>query len=139
MPKVPIANNAFVYPMPMVVVGTMVADRPNFMAVGWVSRVNFRPPMLAVALGKAHYTNGGIHETKAFSVNIPGLDLMEKVDYAGLGSGQETDKSNLFTVMRGQSTGAPMIEECPVCMECRLAQVVDLPTNEVFIGEIVGA
>jgi flavin reductase (DIM6/NTAB) family NADH-FMN oxidoreductase RutF len=32
-----------------------------------------------------------------------------------------------------------MIEECPVCMECRLAQVVDLPTNEVFIGEIVGA
>jgi len=139
MSKVPIANNAFVYPMPMVVVGAMVAERPNFMAVGWVSRVNFRPPMIAVSLGKAHYTNGGIHTTKVFSVNIPSLDLLEKVDYAGLVSGQEKDKSGLFTVILGQSTGAPMIEECPVCMECRLAQVVDLPTNELFIGEIVGA
>ncbi len=32
-----------------------------------------------------------------------------------------------------------MIMECPLTMECRLAQVVDLPTIELFIGEIVGA
>jgi flavin reductase (DIM6/NTAB) family NADH-FMN oxidoreductase RutF len=139
MPKINISNNAFVYPMPMVVVGAMVDDRPNFMAVGWVSRVNFKPPMIAVALAKTHYTNSGIHASGAFSVNVPGLELLEKVDYSGLVTGQKVDKSELFTMVRAQNTGAPMIEECPVCMECKLVQVVDLPTNEVFIGEIVGA
>jgi flavin reductase (DIM6/NTAB) family NADH-FMN oxidoreductase RutF len=139
MSKIKIANNAFVYPMPMVAVGTMVADRPNFMAVGWVNRVNFKPPMMAVALGKSHYTNAGIHGSKAFSVNIPNLELLEKVDYIGLVSGRNVDKAELFTIFRGQNTGAPMIEECPVCMECRLVQAVDLPSNELFIGEIVGA
>ena len=53
MEKVKIENNAFVYPMPMVLVGAMVEYRANFMAVGWVARVNFNPLMIAVALGNA--------------------------------------------------------------------------------------
>ena len=32
-----------------------------------------------------------------------------------------------------------MIEECRLCIECRLVQTVDLPADELFIGEIVGA
>lgn len=139
MAKIAIDENAFTYPMSMAVVGALVDGRPNFMAVGWITRVNFKPPMLAVALGKSHYTNAGIHASKAFSVNIPSLDLIEKVDYCGLVSGRKKDKSALFKVIPGKTTGAPMADDCPLCMECRLASVVDLPTNEVFIGEIVGA
>jgi len=139
MAKIKIDENAFTYPMSVVVVGTLVNKRPNFMAVGWVSRVNFKPPMIAVALGKIHYTNGGIHASGAFSVNIPGIDLVEKVDYCGIVSGRKEDKSTLFKVIMGKTTGVPMIEDCPLCMECKLVNVVDLPTNEVFIGEIVGA
>ncbi len=139
MKKIAIDGNAYPYPMPMVVLGTLVEDRPNFMAVGWVARVNFQPPMIAVALGKGHYTNGGIHASGAFSVNIPGIDLLAKVDYCGLVSGRDEDKSALFTVVRGQKTGAPLIEECPLCMECKLITVLELPTNEVFVGEILGA
>jgi len=139
MAKTRINENAFTYPMPMVVVGTLVEDRPNFMAVAWVTRVNSKPPMIGITLGKTHYTNGGIHATGAFSVNVPSIRLIEKVDYCGLVSGKNTDKSELFTVVQGQITGAPMINECSVCMDCKVAQVVDLPTNEVFIGEIVGA
>jgi flavin reductase (DIM6/NTAB) family NADH-FMN oxidoreductase RutF len=55
MAKIEIEENAFPYPMPMVVLGTLVNGRPNFMAVGWVTRVNYQPPMIAVALGKSHY------------------------------------------------------------------------------------
>ncbi len=139
MPKIEIAKNAFPYPMPMVLVGTLVQGRPNVMAVGWVTRVNFKPPMIAVALGKTHYTNRGIHETGAFTVNVPSDDLLVKVDYCGLVSGKKEDKSTLFTLVRGENTGAPMIDECPLFMECTVVQVVELPTNEVFIGEIVGA
>ena len=139
MSKIKIDRNAFTYPMPMTLVGAMVGDRPNFLAVAWVTRVNYTPPMIAVALGKTHHTNPGIHAMKAFSVNVPGADLVEKTDYCGLVSGDRHDKARLFTVFKGELTGAPMIEECRVCMECRLVQTVVLPADELFIGEIVGA
>ncbi|HQN18175.1 MAG TPA: flavin reductase, partial [Syntrophobacteraceae bacterium] len=113
--------------------------RPNFMAVGWITRVNLKPPMIAIGLAKQHYTNTGIHSSKAFSVNIPSVDLLQKVDYCGIRSGRNVDKSTLFTVTEGPATGAPMIDDCPLCMECKLVKVVDLPSHELFIGEIVSA
>lgn len=139
MAKMKIDENAFPYPMSMVIVGTLVNHKPNFMAVGWITRVNYKPPMIAIALGKSHFTNGGIHASGAFSVNIPSVSLLEKVDYCGIVSGKKEDKSKLFKVIPGEKTGTPMIDDCPVCMECKLVNVVDLPTNELFIGEIVGA
>jgi flavin reductase (DIM6/NTAB) family NADH-FMN oxidoreductase RutF len=139
MPKIPVDQYAYIYPMPMVVVGATVKDRPTFLAVAWVTRVNYKPPLVAVALGKSHYTNQGIHASRAFSVNIPSVDLVQKVDYVGIVSGHKEDKSGLFRVVPGNATGAPMIDDCPLCMECKLVQVVDLPADELFIGEIVGA
>ncbi len=139
MEKIKIDINAFVYPMPMTLVGATVENRPNFMAVGWVARVNAKPPLIGVALGKHHYTNVGIHENKSFSVNIPGMDLIEKVDYCGLVSGKNNDKSQLFDIFYGGLPKAPMIRQCPLCMECKLVNPVDLPTNTLFIGEIIGA
>ncbi len=138
MGKIKIDNNAFVYPMPMTLVGSIVAGKVNFMAVGWVCRVNYRPPLVAVALGP-HHTNKGIEEQKSFSVNVPGVSLIEKTDYCGLVSGSKTDKSGIFTVFYGKLKGAPLIEECPVCLACKLYETVKLPSNTLFIGEIVEA
>jgi flavin reductase (DIM6/NTAB) family NADH-FMN oxidoreductase RutF len=135
MTRVEIDRNAFVYPMPMTLVGSVVDGVDNFMAVGWVSRVNFRPPMIAVALGD-HHTNKGLHDNGEFSVNVPGKDLLEATDYCGLVSGERVDKSDLFPVFRGELPNAPMIETCPVTMECRVVEYLELPTNEVFVGQI---
>ncbi|MBU0495468.1 MAG: flavin reductase family protein [Chloroflexi bacterium] len=138
MDKVKLGHNAFTYPMPMTLVGAVVDGKPNFMAVGWVSRVNARPPMIAVALG-SHHTNAGIHEHGEFSVNIPDIELLKAVDYCGLVSGKRQDKSGVFELFYGDLAHAPMIQACPLTMECRLVQAVQLPTNTVFIGEIVEA
>ncbi len=139
MGQIRIERNAFPYPMPVVLVGAQAGGRANFMTVAWVSRVNFRPPLIAVAIGRGHFTNGCIRASRAFSVGIPQSSLIDRVDHCGMVSGADTDKSKLFTVVTGEETGAPMAEECPVNMECRLVQTVELPTNDLFIGEIVGA
>jgi flavin reductase (DIM6/NTAB) family NADH-FMN oxidoreductase RutF len=136
MEKIKIDTNAFVYPMPMVLVGSVVNGKANFMAVGWVSRVNFKPPMIGIALGP-HYTNKGIEEQKAFSVNIPGVPMIDKTDYCGLVSGRNTDKSTIFDIFYGDLKGAPLINECPLCMACKLYDEVRLPLNTLFIGEIL--
>lgn len=139
MEKIKIDNNAFIYPMPMTVVGSVLNDKENYMAVGWVSRVNFNPPMIGIALGKNHATNEGIHKNREFSVNVPSRKSIETVDYVGLVTAKAIDKSKTFQPFYGELKFAPMIQEFPVTMECRLFQAVDLPSNTFFIGEIVGA
>jgi flavin reductase (DIM6/NTAB) family NADH-FMN oxidoreductase RutF len=137
MEKIQIGPNFFI-PMPVVLVGTQVSGKANFMTVGWCSRANANPPMIACGIGNHHYTAGGIAETKTFSVNIPSTGLLEKCDYCGLVSGKNSDKSGIFNVFYGSLKTAPMIRECPVTIECRLVQAVPLPTNTLFIGEIAG-
>jgi flavin reductase (DIM6/NTAB) family NADH-FMN oxidoreductase RutF len=138
MEKQQIHNNFFI-PMPVVLVGTQVSGKANFMTVGWCARANANPPMIVCGIGNHHYTPKGIAETKAFSVNIPSAGLLEKTDYCGLVSGEKVDKSGVFDVFYGSLKTAPMIKECPVSLECRLVQTVPLPTNSLYIGEIVGA
>jgi flavin reductase (DIM6/NTAB) family NADH-FMN oxidoreductase RutF len=139
MGKINLGANAFIYPMPVTLVGAKVEGRANFLAVGWITRVNMKPPLLAVGLNKVHFTPKGIRAHGTFSVNFPGADLMEKADYCGLVSGHKVDKSGLFRVFYGELETAPLIEECPLGLECRLYQVVELPSHDLFIGEIVAA
>jgi len=96
MDKIKIDSGAaFLYPMPMVLVGSVVEGKANFMAAAWVARVNFKPPLLLIALGP-HHTNKGIEANKAFSINIPDVSLIEKTDYCWRVPGGKTDKSELF-------------------------------------------
>ncbi len=138
MEKKQIGENVFI-PMPVVLVGTQVNGKANFMPVGWCSWANGNPPMILCGIANSHHTPKGIAETETFSVNIPSAALLEKTDYCGLVSGNKVDKSGVFDVFYGTLKTAPMIRECPVNLECRLVQAVPLPTNTVFIGEIAGA
>ena len=137
MEKTALGANIFLYPMPVTLLGTIVQGRVNFMTLGWVTRVNASPPMLAVAVNKSHATPEGIREQGTFSVNIPHAGLKERVDYCGLFSGVSTDKSGIFEIFYGKTGTAPLIAECPLCIECRLSGSVELETNTLFIGEIV--
>lgn len=126
------------YPSLTVILGAVVKDKPNFLAVAHVGIMNHATPQyLSFGINKGHYSNQGIHEHKEFGVSIPSENLMIETDYVGLVSGRNTDKSTLFDLFYGELQYAPMIKACPVAMECRLHSVVDFPTHEVFIGEIV--
>jgi flavin reductase (DIM6/NTAB) family NADH-FMN oxidoreductase RutF len=123
------------YPLPTVLAGANVGGKPNFIAMAHVGIMD----MGSVSLGmsKAHYTNAGIKANKTFSINIPSVALVKETDYCGLVSGRDADKAKLFDVFYGTLQTAPMIRQCPVCMECRLIQIVDFPKHDVFVGEVV--
>jgi len=137
MDKIQINNN-FSLPMPVVMVGTKVDDKVNFMTVGWITRVNNAPPMLGIGISKAHLTNENIRKNGAFSVNFPNSKLVAQTDHCGIVSGHKEDKSKIFDLFYG-SLDVPMIKECPVTLECQLVETVELPTNTFFIGEIKNA
>jgi flavin reductase (DIM6/NTAB) family NADH-FMN oxidoreductase RutF len=139
MKKINIDANTYVYPNPVTLVGVEVEGKANFMALGWISRVNAKPPLIGIGVNKTHYTAKGIQETKIFSINYPSADMVESADYCGIVSGKKVDKSNLFGIVYGYLKTAPMIAESTLCMECKLIDTVEFPTNYFFIGEIIAS
>ena len=139
MSKVEIGTDRVYYPMPCSIVGANVEEKTNFLTVAWFTMVNPEPAYLAVTMNKAHFTNAGIKTNRTFSVNIPSIKMAEKADYCGLVSGRKFDKAAMFETFYGKLETAPMIKECPFNIECKLVKTVDLPAEELFIGEIVGA
>ena len=126
------------FPMPVTLVGATVDGKPNFLTIAFFSGATSRPPTMSVVLEKKHYTNRGIRESGSFSVCIPGEDQAAVTDYCGLFSGKQVDKSGLFDVFYGELKNAPMIRECPVNVECKLTRVINVGSNNIFLGEIVG-
>jgi flavin reductase (DIM6/NTAB) family NADH-FMN oxidoreductase RutF len=136
MVKKNIGKKFDIYPMPVVIVGTVVEEKPNFMTVAWLTKVSPDPSLLLISVGAQQYSAKGIIENGQFSVNFPGVEEVELADYCGLVHGNVEDKAAHVDVFRGSLDYAPMARQCPLNLECRLRQTVDLAKNHLFIGEV---
>lgn len=138
MRRVKLGPKPYLYPMPVVLVGAKVRGKPNFCTVAYCGLVNDSPPTIGVALERSHYTNEGVRANRTFSVNIPSCRQVRETDYCGTYSGKTTDKSSLFSVSYGQLGTAPLIDDCPVTLECRLHRRVAVGKGiDLLLGEIV--
>jgi flavin reductase (DIM6/NTAB) family NADH-FMN oxidoreductase RutF len=133
--KIKLGPKNCLYPLPTTLIGATANGKPNFIAIAHVGIMDLGSVSLGMA--KTHYTNKGIKENKTFSVNIPSENMVEKTDYCGLVSGRDVNKGELFETFYGKLKTAPMIEECPINMECELIKTVDFPNHDIFIGRIV--
>ena len=127
----------YIYPVPTVLVGTVVDGKINFNTLGNCGIISMHPATIYISSDKNHYNNIGIIKNGVFSVNLPAHKSAIKADYCGLVSGKDTDKSKVFDVFFGESELVPMIEECPVCLECKIIKHVEVGIMDVFIAEVI--
>ncbi|BCN29236.1 flavin reductase family protein [Anaeromicropila herbilytica] len=121
------------YPTPVIVIGAMVNGKPTWTLVahtGIVSHDSF-----LVSLAKPHYINQGVKESKVLSVNVIDEALIKKADYCGCNSGSKVDKSEVFEYEVGE-TGAPMMKDAKVVMECTVADIYEVGVFENFVLKI---
>ncbi|SDK90527.1 NADH-FMN oxidoreductase RutF, flavin reductase (DIM6/NTAB) family [Maridesulfovibrio ferrireducens] len=137
MEKINIGVQGFTLPMPQTILGCRQDGRNNFMALAWTSRVNYNPSLMMISVGKKHFSNSAIKATGEFSVNIPSIEMLEITDFVGLVSGSKLDKSDLFEVHKGELENAPVIANCPVGMECKVFDSIELPNDTLFVGEVI--
>lgn len=128
-----IGNALALYPTPLVVVGSMVNEKPNWLLVGHLGIIGHDHVM--VSLAAAHYTNQGIKENKKLSINIVDEAMLAKADRAGCVSGNKEDKSDLFDFIISDE-GVPMIAQAPVVMECSVEDIYETKGFESFICTI---
>lgn len=134
MSKTKIGKFNSLFPMLPVLVGTNVNGKPNYITIGLIGWLCY--DTVSISLEKDQYSNTGLEENKTFSINQPSTSLIKELDYCGLVSGKKVDKSSLFTNFYGDLKTAPMIEECPVNIECRVIDTIKRPVHTVYIGEI---
>jgi len=145
MKKTKISPGAFLFPMPVVIIGANVDEKPNFEPLAYVGIIEYKPPIISIASYETHYTNIGIKENGTFSVNTPSEDIVDLMDYCGIVSGKEADKSEVFEIFYGDLGTAPMIVNSPLNLECKVIKTIDVKelidiemSHEIFIGSIVG-
>ncbi|MDY6790720.1 MAG: flavin reductase family protein [Thermodesulfobacteriota bacterium] len=137
MKKIKLGPQTLLFPMPAVLVGSTVGGKPNFMTAAWCGIASHQPPALAVAIREIRFTMKGIEANQSFSINVPSADLAKKVDFCGIYSGKKKDKSKIFQVYYGDLKTAPLIEECPVNLECKVIHSIHLGSHTLVVGEIM--
>jgi flavin reductase (DIM6/NTAB) family NADH-FMN oxidoreductase RutF len=136
--KVALGPQTLIYPMPTLLVGANVNDKPNFMTVAWGGIACSEPPMISVGIRHVRYTLKGIHQNNTFSVNIPSIEMVKEVDYCGTESGAKSDKVDIckLKVFYGKLMNAPLIDQCPVNLECKVMHILDLGSHSLIVGKI---
>ena len=125
------------YPIPICLLGALVEGKPNYETIGNIGMVSFNPNLLMCSSNKTHHTNKGINANGTFSINYPDVKMVAETDYCGIVSGRKVDKSKLFTNFYGILETAPMIDECPINLECKVVDTSHYGNYDVWIGEVV--
>lgn len=138
--KRPFDKTFMLAPVPVVLVGC--ADEKlgqNVLTIAWCGVDCSDPPTIHVSLRPSRHSYRMIKESECFTVNIPTRKLLHEVDLCGTVSGKFGDKFERsgLTPVPGTEIKAPIIDECPINLECRVREVIELGLHHMFIGEIV--
>lgn len=128
------------YPLPAVMVSvTDGMGKDNIITVAWVGTVCTNPPMVSISVRPSRYSYDMIKSTGEFVVNLTTEKLAFAADFCGVRSGRDVDKFQRLhlTKEKAEHVRAPMIQESPVSIECRVTQVLELGSHHMFLAEVL--
>lgn len=127
------------YPVPAVLVTSRYGGRDNVLTVSWTGTICTEPPMLYISLRPERHSYAMIKASKEFVVNVPTVDMAREVDFCGVKSGAEVDKFKAmgFNKRKASVVKAPVILECPLAIECRVENIVELGSHHMIVARVV--
>ena len=136
------------YPLPAVLISCADEEgHANVMTVAWTGTVCSDPVMVSVSIRKARYSHEIISKTGEFVINLTTEEMAFVTDYMGVKSGRNIDKFGFdesefdgklkLTKSPSQFVKAPGIAESPVNLECKVTQVLELGSHDMFIAEVL--
>ena len=129
-----------IYPLPAVLVSCgATPDEYNVMTASWTGTVCSNPPMCYVSIRPERYSYDIIKRTGCFVINLTNKDLARATDFCGVRSGRDMDKFKEAGITPGKAevVAAPIVEESPVSIECRVVDIRPLGSHDMFLAEVV--
>lgn len=139
MAKVRWKGSALLGPLPTVMVSCGDMEHPNIITVAWAGIVNTHPPKLSISVRPGRFSYGLIRESGEFVVNMTPTSLVKQADFCGMYTGAKVNKFEKtgLTPVAASEVSCPMIEECPMSLECRVTDVIPMGTHDLFLADIV--
>ena len=128
------------YPVPAVMLSCQrEGEKPNIITVAWAGTICSDPVMLSVSIRKERHSHDIISETGEFVVNLTTEELCYATDYCGVKYGSDVDKFQEMhlTAEKASKIKAPLIGESPVNLECKVVDVKELGSHDMFIAQVV--
>lgn len=144
--KIDVGVSTILNPVPVVMVSCAgknagdINDRPNIVTIAWAGTVNSEPPMVSISVRKSRHSHRLISETGEFVINLVSKSLTKSCDYCGVKSGKDEDKFASCGLTPVKAKGldyAYAIKESPVSISCKVKQVLELGSHDMFIAEVV--
>ena len=140
MGKINFKPGNMLYPLPVVMVSCADKEgKPNIITIAWAGTICSDPAMVSISVRKERYSHKLISESGEFVINLTTEDLAYATDYCGVKSGRDVDKfkeMNL-TPLKADEVSAPLIAESPVNIECKVTEVKELGTHDMFLAKVV--
>lgn len=133
-------GSALLAPVPAALVTCGTPESPNVLTIGWTGIVCTRPPMTYISVRPERYSHDIIKGSGEFVINLTTSAMVKTTDFCGVKSGRDTDKFAVcgLHAVPAKAVSAPLIEECPVSLECRVTESKLLGSHTMFLAEIVG-
>lgn len=129
------------YPLPAVMISCGDKDgNSNIITIAWTGTICSDPAMLYISVRPQRHSYQMIKETGEFVVNLTTKSLAYATDYCGVRSGRDVDKFKEMNLTRGKAEKlnyAPIIEESPVSIECKVVEVKELGSHHMFLAQVL--
>ncbi|MCD8388158.1 MAG: flavin reductase family protein [Bacteroidales bacterium] len=129
-----------VYPLPAALVscGSRDGER-NLITVAWTGTICTNPAMLYISVRPERYSHELLMRDMEFTLCLTTEAMARVTDWCGVKSGRDFDKWRETGLhhLPGQMVGCWMIEESPLCIECRVKEVVHLGSHDMFIADVL--
>ncbi|MCI8609267.1 MAG: flavin reductase family protein [Firmicutes bacterium] len=139
MAKKVIKAGTLLCPAPAVMVSCGDMEKPNIITIAWTGIINSDPPLTYISVRKSRHSHNVIEKSGQFVINLTTEELAFATDYCGVKSGSQVNKFQemKLTPIKGEHVSCPMIEESPVNLECKVIEVHQYPSHDMFVAEIV--
>ena len=128
------------YPLPAVMVSvTDGKGEDDIITVAWTGTICTNPPMVYISVRPERHSYHMIKETGEFVINLTTEKLAKATDFCGVRSGRDVDKFKETGLTREKAdiVSAPMIQESPVSIECRVKEIKELGSHHMFLADVV--
>ena len=139
MAKRTLKGGALVCPLPPTMVSCGDMENSNIITIGWTGILNTIPPKTYISVRPTRHSYNIIKEKGEFVINLTPSQLTKEADYCGIYTGKKVDKFEKckLTKIKGTQVDAPMIDECPVSIECKVTDIIPLGSHHMFLADIV--
>lgn len=140
MTKINWKPGTMVYPLPAVLVSCgETPDEYNLITIAWTGTICTNPPMCYISVRPSRHSYDIIKRTGEYVINLTTEELARATDWCGVRSGAKYNKWKEMNLTPAPASvvRAPIVAEAPIHIECKVKEIVNLGTHDMFISEVV--